>query len=102
MKIITHAKNFSLNKEQENFINEKVVKIRELSKTIEDQSHEIHIDFEHIDSKKAEDQIKCIATLNLTWHKTIRVEKSAETVEKSFSGVKKVLIEEIKKVKAKK
>jgi len=101
MKVNTHAKNFSLNQSQEEFINNKVVKIREFSKIIEDQSHQINLDFEHVDSKKVEDQIVCIATLNLAWNKTIRVEKSAETVEKSFSEVKKVLLEEMKKIKEK-
>lgn len=99
MKIITQAKNFSLNQTQEEFIQEKIVKIRDFSKTIEDQSHQIHLDFEHIESQKKEDNIVCIATLNLSWHNTIRVEKSAETVEKAFMEVKKVLLEDMKKIK---
>jgi len=99
MKITTHAKNFSLNQSQDNFINEKIIKIREFSKTIEDQSHEIKINFEYIDSQKKEDSMTCIATLNLTWHKTIRVEKKAETVEKAFMTVKDILIKDMKKIK---
>jgi hypothetical protein len=65
MKIITHAKNFSLNKEQEDFINEKNIKIRELSKNLNDESHEINIIFEINESKKPEDKYSCIATANL-------------------------------------
>ena len=102
MKTIIHAKNFSLNKEQEDFINEKVVKIRELSKTLNDESHEINIDFEYTESQKKSDQITCVATVNLKWHQTERVSKNAETVEKAFAEVKKVLIEDIKKIKWKK
>lgn len=99
MKIITHAKNFSLNTIQEDFINEKIKKISELAKTLNNEFNEINIDFEYSESKKKDDQISCVATLNLKWHKSIRVEKSSETVEKSFAEVKKVLLEDIKKIK---
>jgi len=65
MKIITHAKNFSLNKVQEDFINEKIVKIRNLSKSLNDEAHEINIDFEVFESKKPEDKYSCIINANL-------------------------------------
>lgn len=102
MKIVTHAKNFSLNKSQEDFINERIVKIRELSKSLNDEAHEINIDFEIFESKKPEDRYSCVVNANLKWHSTIRIEKKAESVEKSFVEAKKVLLEKIKEFKSKK
>ena len=102
MKIITKAKNFSLNESQKQFIDEKIVKIRELSKNLNDESHEIHIDFEVNETQKPEDKYSCVATANLKWHSTIRVEKKSDSVEKAFMEMKKVLVEDIKKLKNKK
>jgi hypothetical protein len=102
MKIITHAKNFSLNKEQEDFINEKIIKIRDLSKSLNDEAHEIHIDFEINESKKPEDKYSCIVNANLKGHASFRIEKSSSSVEKVFAEIKNVLIDDIKKIKSKK
>jgi len=99
MKIEINADNFSLNQEQLEFVKEKSAKLRDLSKSLNDESHVIHIHFKHIESKIKAENIICTITINIKWHKDIRVEKTAWSVESAIMDAKKVTLAEIKKIK---
>lgn len=99
MKIEINAKNFSLNEDQIEFVQEKSKKLKDLSKSLNDEAHVIHINFEHIESKSKDDNIICTITINIKWHKEIRVEKSNWSVEWAMMEAKKVAFIEIRKMK---
>lgn len=99
MKIEINAKHFSLNEEQLNFVKEKAQKLKDLSKTLNDESHIIHINFDHIESKIKDENLICTITIQIKWHKEIRVERKYSWVEWAFMEAKKVAILEIKKLK---
>lgn len=99
MKTEINSKNFSLNEEQLSFVKEKAIKLRESSKVLNDESHIIHINFEHIESKIKSENFLCTITAVIKGHKEIRIERLSESVEWAFMEAKKIAILEIKELK---